>query len=605
MRDDLIAKARAILTGQVIPEHDLEAVAALVEGLGPEGRGVLLPLSYGVWLTGDAAPSRFAMALADQIDSSRDPSVVGAQAFEAAVEALVAASRRLAPPEWRNPQWSAEEVRDMRLGGAAWRLIAGLQDEGLSDRARAGLDLLLPMIGTGAASDRLQAVVAARLAGNPAAEQRAVDRLMARVEGELEARETALILAEPVLRLRDWCRNRSSFRAEPEDLHAERMRLLDGMAGYPAFAVEVVQTGLDRLGAIAAKQTAYRPDGAFPLGDCKVIAGAMLWGLHHGADWALSAIGPLWQMAIQAPDPGVRTMPSQSLSIGLGHAAVTEPRPEGLRALDAAAAACRHAGVAKKLERFRKAARVALAAHPERLLALDPGAPLAKDMVKPFAAAVEGLLARPEPMAAPDWRVRLGPGRKEAWALSRALMWEVTPGDGAPPFTALPEKAGGWRDVTGVLRDFSEGDAIRLWHPVETPADLARAWRMVLERQGISQPFVQAGREVYPITAAERDGREATRFVGRPVAAVPMIGLARVSGWRLGYRSDLHLTLAGCRFVLEAGVAVYPGAAGTGGAGPLRLVGPQTRLGQVPARVLSEALRKVDLLVSVGGRGLA
>ncbi len=149
--------------------------------------------------------------------------------------------------------------------------------------------------------------------------------------------------------------------------------------------------------------------------------------------------------------------------------------------------------------------------------------------------------------------MRLGPGRKEAWALSRALIWEVTPGDGTPPFTALPEKAGGWRDVAGVLRGFSEGEAIRLWHPVETPDDLARAWRTLLERQGISQPFVQAGREVYPITAAERDGREATRFAGRPVAAVPMIGLARVSGWRLGYRSDLHLTLAGCRFVLEGG----------------------------------------------------
>ena len=134
----------------------------------------------------------------------------------------------------------------------------------------------------------------------------------------------------------------------------------------------------------------------------------------------------------------------------------------------------------------------------------------------------------------------------------------------------VPPEAGGWRDVTGVLRGFSEGDAIRLWHPVETPDELARAWRTVLERQGISQPFVQAGREVYPITAAERDGREATRFVGRPVAAVPMIGLARVSGWRLGDRSDLHLTLAGCRFVLEAGVVVYAGASGTGKAGPLR-----------------------------------
>jgi hypothetical protein len=154
-----------------------------------------------------------------------------------------------------------------------------------------------------------------------------------------------------------------------------------------------------------------------------------------------------------------------------------------------------------------------------------------------------------------------------------------------------------------VLHAFDATDLVRLWHPADTSADLARAWRSKLQTDGVAQPFLQAGREVYLLEATESAGREVKQFAGHYVSARPLVGLARTAGWRATGYSGLHLRLGGTRFRFDPGVRAYHGSEDTGKTGSLWLEGPQDRLLDVPARVLSETLRKVDLLVSVGERG--
>lgn len=604
MGEDLTRRIRAMLEGEISLPEDWPACEALAAGLSAAERGRLLPLLWRREADPEAPGGRAAALLASCVDGLRQPVRISPETFDEGVAALLWRRDRPGLPLPAHSQLSPDEARDTRVRHCLWRLLSGL-DGAPSEVGRDGLCSLLPLFSVRGSDKPARVIVAARLAGDDAAAQRATDLLLGPVEGELEAREWGLVLALPPLDLRDWVvgEDGTGHDIEPADRHDAQMRFLDRLPGYAGFACEVFATAQARLEAVAGRQTAYRTDGAFPLGDCAVIGRAALWGLWRNEAWCLDVLGRLWEMAAVAPDPKVKTMPSQSLAIRFANASVTEPRPEALRALDGVAAVCRHAGVAKKLARARRAARTALVAHPERLLALDPAQPLAKDMVKPFAGAVEALLARPEPIAADDWRLRLGPGRKEGWALAGSLVWEITSADGARVVTALPEEDGGWRGVDGSRQPFSQTDAVRLWHPAETPAELARLWRRLLEREGVRQPFLQAGREIYRPAAAERAGAHSALFAGRRVAGKPLGGLARVSGWRAGYDSELHLDLGGSRFCFDAGARVYPGADGEGVTGTVRLTGPQKRLDQVPARVLSEAFRKVDLLVSVGERG--
>jgi hypothetical protein len=300
-------------------------------------------------------------------------------------------------------------------------------------------------------------------------------------------------------------------------------------------------------------------------------------------------------------------MPSQSLTIRFANAVVLEPNVIALRALREVAGLCRHAGVKKKLDRLKKAAQTALISRPERLLDIQMDGPVPKDMALPFRDAVQTLLAEPEPMTLDLWLDRFGPGRAAGWRLAQSLIWEVTGAAGLTPFTALPRQKDAqvhWTRPDGSDREAHADDLVRLWHPVESPHDLGRLWRLELERLGLNQPFAQAGRETYRPATTEMAGSSSACFEGRSVSATPLVGLARTTGWRLGYNDEVRLTLSGVRFTLNTGLpGVYPGSGGQGVVRMFHLNGPQTRFDQVPARILSEVLRRADLLVSVGERG--
>jgi Domain of unknown function (DUF4132) len=109
-------------------------------------------------------------------------------------------------------------------------------------------------------------------------------------------------------------------------------------------------------------------------------------------------------------------------------------------------------------------------------------------------------------------------------ALARRLLWTV---DGT--VCCFADNALRRIDDTEV----SQGGQVELWHPVGRPAQEVTAWRDWLERHGITQPFKQVHREVYPLTEAERATRVySNRFAAHILRQHQFHALATLRGWR-------------------------------------------------------------------------
>jgi hypothetical protein len=99
-------------------------------------------------------------------------------------------------------------------------------------------------------------------------------------------------------------------------------------------------------------------------------------------------------------------------------------------------------------------------------------------------------------------------------------------------------------------------------------------------------------------------------FAGHVVSVMPFVGLARRERWELHY---CNLTRSFGRWIASLDVAdnIYPGCGGSTSIGRLSILSsgcwmaPPLHLAEVPAVALSEILRAVDLLVSVGGFALS
>lgn len=131
------------------------------------------------------------------------------------------------------------------------------------------------------------------------------------------------------------------------------------------------------------------------------------------------------------------------------------------------------------------------------------------------------------------------------------------------------------------------------------------AWRDRIVAMRLAQPFRQAFREHYTHTSYDM-------FAGHIVAITPLLGLATRQGWRGDHLDGvLRRELGQWRVELVvSGASLFPGASGFGDVGALHLHrrdGNQwspASFTDPPPVLVSEALRGVDLLVSVAGFGL-
>jgi len=230
--------------------------------------------------------------------------------------------------------------------------------------------------------------------------------------------------------------------------------------------------------------------------------------------------------------------------------------------------------------------------------------------------------------------------------LARRLIWTFT-ADGRT-------RAGAWCgdaivDLSDQPVDLPNDAAVELWHPIGRSVEDVLAWRQWIETHEVRQPFKQAHREVYLLTDAERHTETySNRFAAHVLRQHQYNALCAARGWKnklrlmvddtyppasrelphWGLRAEYWVEGAGTEYgtdTNESGVFLHVvtdqvrfyrvGAAQNrahagGGGYTSAAAGPGTRgvneplpLDEIPALVLSEIMRDVDLFVGVASVG--
>jgi len=204
-------------------------------------------------------------------------------------------------------------------------------------------------------------------------------------------------------------------------------------------------------------------------------------------------------------------------------------------------------------------------------------------------------------------------------------------------------------DVDGKTIDIPTDAIVRLWHPAGRSVDEVIAWRRRIESLGIVQPFKQAHREVYLLTDAERrTSTYSNRFAAHVLRQHQFNALCATRRWKnklrlmvddiyppasrdlpaWNLRAEFWIEGVGDQFgedtndsgvflrLVSDQVRFYRMDAATslayaaGGGYTSRAAGPGTDnlneplpLEQIPALVLSEIMRDIDLFVGVASIG--
>ncbi|WP_199443967.1 DUF4132 domain-containing protein [Umezawaea beigongshangensis] len=277
--------------------------------------------------------------------------------------------------------------------------------------------------------------------------------------------------------------------------------------------------------------------------------------------------------------------------------------------------------------------------HPEALKELRAAVKDVGTMLTAQAERIDRQFLLARTWRAADWRARYL-DHPLVGTLARRLIWLV---DGTPVAFADGEL----RTVDDSVPTPGDEAVVELWHPVGRPVEEVLAWRGWLESHGVTQPFKQAHREVYLLTAAEENTRVySNRFAAHVLRQHQFHALAATRGWKNRLRLMVddsyppavrELTRWGLRaeFWIE-GIGEEYGEDTTESGSYLRVVTDQVRfypltapensahatgggyeqwvrqdqaptapvpLEQVPPLVLSEVMRDVDLFVGVGSVG--
>ncbi|MFO0898689.1 MAG: DUF4132 domain-containing protein [Pirellulales bacterium] len=222
--------------------------------------------------------------------------------------------------------------------------------------------------------------------------------------------------------------------------------------------------------------------------------------------------------------------------------------------------------------------------------------------------------------------------------IARRLIWAFTCGSETLAGIWLDDEV---RGVDGRPLALTEQHSVALWHPIDQPVADVLAWRQLLMAREIVQPFKQAHREVYPLTAAEQRTRTySNRFAAHILRQHQFNALCLARGWKnklrlmvddayppayrllpawnlraefwiegLGEETNhagvyLYVTTDQVRFYpLEAPQVTAHAGGGGYGPGWNQAAADPLPLESIPPLVLSEVLRDADLFVGVASVG--
>ena len=251
----------------------------------------------------------------------------------------------------------------------------------------------------------------------------------------------------------------------------------------------------------------------------------------------------------------------------------------------------------------------------------------AKEQVKELRKAlglergrIEDMFTEDREWPAADWRPRYLE-HPLTGSIGRRLIWTVLR-DGAAT-TAMAD-GDGFVAADGSSVDLGPDDRIRLWHPIDaTEGDIA-AWRTGLLARQVRQPFKQAFREVYVLTPAEEETeRQSNRFAGHILRYPQARALMTARRWGsnfLGPYDGGYNGIAKREFkthairaefwhdAIEQELQGFVATVEHCSTDQVRFVrqgrvDDLMRLADVPPIVFSEAMRDVDLFVSVTSIG--
>jgi hypothetical protein len=261
--------------------------------------------------------------------------------------------------------------------------------------------------------------------------------------------------------------------------------------------------------------------------------------------------------------------------------------------------------------RTAPAATPAGARHAAKLAAQQARAALAGERNR-----LEKLLAQDRSWALSDWQT-LYLGHPITGSLARGLIWAFDTST-AGRLTGMPADSH-LLDTLAGQQQIPPGATVRLWHPARAGTAEVQAWRDHLVAAAQAQPFKQAFREVYLRTPAELQTRlYSNRFAAHILHYRQAHALFKQRGWTANFLGPYDGGYEGHarRDFAEAGLSAIfhhylvdtdPGAGYVDLCTTDRVSFCRTGdrrhtpvpLEEIPELVFTEALRDVDLFVSV------
>jgi len=151
-------------------------------------------------------------------------------------------------------------------------------------------------------------------------------------------------------------------------------------------------------------------------------------------------------------------------------------------------------------------------------------------------------------------------------------------------------------------------EEVTLWHPATAPTSETLAWRNYLFANQVQQPFKQAFREVYILTPAEEITHDhSLRFANHFLRGKTLYSIGKNRGWTVGYQEAPWKYLPAANLTVAYHVDGEPlfgdcvSRELTFSRGKNRYGGERLPLAEIPAIILSEIMRDIDLFVAVGG----
>jgi hypothetical protein len=373
------------------------------------------------------------------------------------------------------------------------------------------------------------------------------------------------------------------------------------------------------LGALARRMglSGYRPP------EEQKLAGAAINALAAVDDPA--ALESLWRLRAETRNRALRKQLDTALQTAAGRQGITPAQlvertvpshglaPDGsaertlgehtarVAVEDAATVRLTFAGADGRASRTAPAA--VKDGFPDELKALKALAKEVRGTLSSERARIEGLLSQDQTWPYGEWCEHYR-DHPITGAVVRGLIWE------------FQDEHGDWRAALADSAD--KAVQVRLWHPIRAAAGDVRAWRERIADERIRQPFKQAFREIYLLTPAEEEtGTYSNRFAAHIVRYPQLYALFRERGWQAnflgrhdgGYSGEAYGEYGGgewrARFYHEPTEEDYDYAPDYAATDQVRFERKNGRrrqeasLSEVPPAVFSDAMRDVDLFVSV------